>query len=117
MKIEIPDKLYYKINEVSEITKVKPYILRYWESEFNVLKPEKDSNDQRRYKKKDIETILLIKQLLYEQGYTIAGAKKKIKELKGHPEELFKDEVSLSSIKEDIKKIIDLTDSLDLKIK
>jgi len=117
MKIEIPDKLYYKINEVSEITDVKPYILRYWESEFNTLKPEKDANDQRRYKKKDIETILLIKQLLYEQGFTISGAKKRIKELKHNPEELLKSEVTLSSIKEDIKEIIDLTDSLDFKVK
>ncbi len=117
MKKEETEKLYYKINEVSEITEVKPYILRYWESEFSVLKPEKDLNDQRRYKKKDIELILTIKQLLYEEGYTISGAKKKIKELRRNPEEYFKGKVSLTSIKKDIKELIDLTDSLDISMK
>lgn len=75
------DKLFYRINEVSMITGIKPYVLRYWESEFKELQPQKDQNDQRRYRKNDIDMILLIKKLLYEDRFTIAGAKSKIKEI------------------------------------
>jgi DNA-binding transcriptional MerR regulator len=78
-KSSYPKKLFYKINEVSRITGIKAYVLRYWESEFDQLKPQKDVNDQRRYRKKDIDTITNIKQLLYEDRFTIAGAKKKLK--------------------------------------
>lgn len=73
-----PDKLFYKIQEVSDITGVKPYVLRYWETEFPNLKPEKDERDQRRYRKSDIELILQIKHLLYDERYTIAGARQKL---------------------------------------
>ena len=73
-----PDKLFYKIQEVSDITGVKPYVLRYWETEFPALNPEKDGRDQRRYRKSDIELILLIKKLLHEERYTIAGARKQL---------------------------------------
>ncbi len=75
------DKLFYRINEVSMITGIKPYVLRYWETEFKELQPQKDQSDQRRYRKSDIEMILLIKKLLYEERFTIAGAKNKIKEM------------------------------------
>jgi len=75
---EIPDKFYYKIGEVAEITNTEPYVLRYWESEFPSLNPSKNSSGQRLYKKKDIEIILKIKSLLYIEGFTIAGAKKKL---------------------------------------
>src|SRR5688572_33384805 len=78
-QVHIPEKLFYKINEVATITKIKPYVLRYWESEFPMLSPEKDENDQRRYRKADIQLILQIKQLLYEEKFTIAGARKQLK--------------------------------------
>jgi DNA-binding transcriptional MerR regulator len=69
------DKLYYSIGEVRAITGLEPYVLRYWESEFPALKPKKNSGGQRAYQRKDIELILRIKELLYEQGYTIKGAR------------------------------------------
>ncbi|NNL65745.1 MAG: MerR family transcriptional regulator [Myxococcales bacterium] len=75
------DKLYYRIGEVAEITDVKPYVLRYWESEFKWMAPGKSRSNQRLYRKQDIETILLIKRLLYDERFTIAGAKKRLKEL------------------------------------
>lgn len=78
---EIPEKTYYRIGEVAEITDVKPYVLRFWESEFKVMTPPKSRSKQRMYRRKDIDTILLIKKLLYEQGYTIKGARKKLPEL------------------------------------
>lgn len=76
MQRTIPDKIFFKIREVAAITGIKPYVLRYWESEFSFLNPPKNKGGQRIYKRKDIETILQIKKLLYEEGYTIAGAKK-----------------------------------------
>ncbi len=78
--MEIPDKTYFSILEVSKITGVKPYVLRYWESEFKLLRPARRQSGQRRYIKKDLETIVYIKKLLYEQKYSIAGAKKKMLE-------------------------------------
>jgi DNA-binding transcriptional MerR regulator len=74
----IPEKLFFKIGEVAKITGIKPYILRYWESEFPIIRPEKNRVGQRVYQKKDLERILEIKRLLYDERYTIAGAKKKI---------------------------------------
>ena len=77
-----PDgKLYYRIGEVSQITDVKPYVLRYWESEFRWMSPQKSRSKQRLYRKKDIEMILLIKKLLYQERYTIAGARRRLREL------------------------------------
>ena len=77
----VADKRYYRIGEVSEIAGVKPYVLRYWESEFRWMVPQKSRSKQRLYRRRDIDTILLIKKLLYEQRYTIAGARKKLGEL------------------------------------
>ncbi|MBI5167042.1 MAG: MerR family transcriptional regulator [candidate division NC10 bacterium] len=74
----VPEKLFYKIGEVSRITGVEPYILRYWESEFEVLEPQKSKTGQRHYRKGDIELILKVKRLLYEEGYTIAGARRRL---------------------------------------
>jgi DNA-binding transcriptional MerR regulator len=74
------DKIYYRIGEVGRITGVKPHVLRYWESEFKEIKPLKSRSLQRLYRKKDLELIFQIKRLLYEEGYTIAGARAKIKE-------------------------------------
>lgn len=74
-------KLYYRIGEVSRITGVKPYVLRYWESEFRWMAPGKSRSQQRLYRKRDIEVIQLIKRLLYEERFTIAGARKRLREL------------------------------------
>ena len=75
------ERLYYRIGEVSRLTGLKQHVLRYWESEFKVIKPYKGGSLQRLYRKKDLDLILKIKKLLYEDGFTIAGAKKKIRDL------------------------------------
>lgn len=74
------ERLYYRIGEVSRITGIKPHVLRYWESEFRVIKPHKGGSLQRLYRRKDLNLILKIKKLLYEEGFTISGAKKKIRD-------------------------------------
>lgn len=74
----VPDKLFFKIGEVARLTGVKPYVLRYWESEFRVLRPEKSRTGQRLYRREDIAVVLRIKELLYKDGYTIAGAKQRL---------------------------------------
>lgn len=75
---QLPNKLFYRIGEVSRLTGLEPSVLRYWETEFAQLKPEKGRSGQRVYKKEDIDRILQIKQMLYSEGYTIAGARKKM---------------------------------------
>jgi len=77
---EIPGKLFYKIGEVCEITDTQPYVLRFWESEFPQLAPKKNRSGQRVYQRKDIDTVVRIKKLLYEEEYTIAGARRKLDE-------------------------------------
>ncbi len=79
---DFPKKLFYKINEVASITGVEAYVLRYWETKFPTLAPEKDENDQRRYRQKDIELVFYIKHLLYGEKYTIAGAVEVLKQEK-----------------------------------
>ena len=78
----LPDKRYFRIGEVCDLTGLKPHVLRYWETEFKQLKPHKTKAKQRLYRKKDVETLLLIKNLLYEQKYTIAGARARIDQKK-----------------------------------
>src|SRR6266508_6658181 len=70
-----PEKLFYRIGDVAEITGIKPHVLRYWESEFSGLHPRKNRAGQRIYERRDVELILEIKKLLYEQRYTISGAR------------------------------------------
>lgn len=70
------EKLFYKIGEVSELTGLEPYVIRYWETEFPILRPRKSRGGQRIYLKKDLENILRIKQMLYDEGYTISGARR-----------------------------------------
>jgi DNA-binding transcriptional MerR regulator len=77
---EIPDKLYFKIGEVSELLGVEPYVLRYWESEFAVLSPKKSGTGHRLYRRKDVELLLRIKHLLYEKKFTIEGARQRLQE-------------------------------------
>jgi len=78
MSLNFPDKKYLKIGEASQIADLEPHVLRFWESEFKNLSPKKDSGNQRLYTRKDLELIFEIKKLLYDESYTIAGARKKI---------------------------------------
>jgi DNA-binding transcriptional MerR regulator len=77
---EVPDRLYFRIGEVSAITGVPPYVLRYWESEFPALQPRKSGGGQRLYRKRDVVLLLEIKKLLYQERYTVAGARKRLAE-------------------------------------
>ncbi len=76
----IPDRLYFRIGDVSELVGVEPYVLRFWESEFPMLQPKKGNTGQREYKRKDVELLLEIKRLLYDEGFTIQGARKAIRD-------------------------------------
>ena len=103
MEFKVPTKQVFKIGEVCEMMQVEPYVLRYWETEFEELQPEKNPMGQRIYRPRDIEVIYLIKKLLYEEGYTIVGARKQLKK------ELTKisDSAHMSSeeLAEDLRKI------------
>lgn len=79
--VDIPHKLYFRIGEVARIVGVKPYVLRYWESEFAVLRPEKTASGHRLYRRRDVEILLDIKRLLYDEKFTISGAKKRLREV------------------------------------
>jgi DNA-binding transcriptional MerR regulator len=78
-EVLIPDKLYFRIGEVATLCRLPAYVLRFWESEFPQLKPVKSSTGQRMYRKRDVENVLRIKQLLYEQGFTISGARQQLR--------------------------------------
>ncbi len=82
MDVEIPDKAYFRIGEVSKILGVEPYVVRYWESEFKTIKPIRTKSYQRLYKKKDVRELIIIRDLLYSEQLTIAGAKKRLLKLK-----------------------------------
>ena len=78
-EVLIPDKLYFRIGEVATLCRLPAYVLRFWESEFSQLKPIKSSTGQRMYRRRDVESVLRIKQLLYEQGFTISGARQQLR--------------------------------------
>ena len=106
---EIPDKRYFRIGEVSAITGIEAYVLRYWETEFPKISPARSRSGQRLYKKGDIETILLVKDLLYQKKYTIAGAKKflskhKASDLRDSPDQ----PLTLEELRDELKAIQDL---------
>ncbi len=79
----IPDKSLFRIGEVSRLTDTKPFVLRYWETEFPLLQPVKSPKGHRLYRRQDIETVLQIKRLLYDEGFTIAGARRHLREQNG----------------------------------
>ena len=79
MSRQLPDKLYFRIGEVAEIVGVEPHVLRYWETEFKSIRPEKSRKGQRVYSRRDVDTLLRVKELLYGHRYTIAGAKRKLR--------------------------------------
>ncbi len=83
MKGSIPDKTYFRIGEVSRILDVQPYVVRYWESEFKSVRPIRTRSDQRLYRRKDVEELLLIKRLLYAEKFTINGARKQLQRMRG----------------------------------
>jgi DNA-binding transcriptional MerR regulator len=78
-EVVVPDKLYFRIGEVSRLCHLEAYVLRFWETEFPQLKPIKSSTGQRMYRRKDVENVLKIKKLLYEEGFTIAGARQQLR--------------------------------------
>ncbi len=111
----IPQKLFYKIGEVSRITNLEPYVLRYWETEFPFLKPRKGKSGQRIYQRKDIDIILEIKRLLYEERFTIEGVRKNLSrsqiELQKEKPKTIIDEMTrntLHTIKNRLKSIVDI---------
>ena len=119
---ESSQKLYYSIGEVSELLGVKPHVLRYWETQFPILKPKKNRAGNRIYKVRDIKCLITIKSLLYEKGFTISGAQKKLKESSNNPDVLieqlnipFADPEKrrlLLSVKEDLLELKELVESI-----
>jgi DNA-binding transcriptional MerR regulator len=83
-RTQLPDKLFFKIGEVADIVGVKPHALRYWETEFPALRPKKTRGAHRQYSRRDVELAMLIRQLLHDEGYTIPGARKRIRSLGRH---------------------------------
>ena len=97
-------KLYYSISDVSRLTGVKPHVLRYWESEFPELRPGKNRAGNRTYRPKEVKMVLLIKRLLYEDKYTIEGARKRLREILRDDKNL--NQISLKGNQEEIKKLV-----------
>lgn len=111
---EIPDKLYFRIGEVSRVSGVKPHVLRYWETEFSAITPRKSGRGHRLYRRKDVELILEIKRLLYEERFTIEGARKLLGRrsrrapAKATQGGLFSSSSALEKIRAELKAILDL---------
>jgi DNA-binding transcriptional MerR regulator len=108
---QIPDKLFYRIQEVAKITGVKPHVLRYWETEFRQLSPRKDMNDQRRYTKSDILLVLKIKRLLHEERFTIAGARRQLRKESSH--RAVRESLDIESLRALRRDVCDLLSLLD----
>jgi DNA-binding transcriptional MerR regulator len=110
----IPDKQFFKIGEVSRITELKPHVLRYWESEFKVIRPQKSRTNQRLYKRADVELLLYIKKLLHQDGYTIAGANKHLDELRRRKKPPLNDPIAvLEHLRGEVKEILQLLEEDD----
>lgn len=110
--VVIPEKQYFKIGEISDILELEPYILRYWESEFKILKPSRTRSKQRLYHRKDLEILVEIKRLLYDEKLTIAGAKRRLQidKTKARTEKRALKVVPSSSNKNSDGKVIGLVD-------
>ena len=109
MATEIPDKQYFKIGEVAEIAGVEPYVLRYWETEFKAIRPDKTRSNQRLYRRRDVETVLQIKRLLYDEGFRIDGAKRRLRELAGEEPPLMAQRLA-EEIREELDKLEKIVD-------
>jgi DNA-binding transcriptional MerR regulator len=113
-QILIPDKLYFRIGEVASLCRLPAYVLRFWESEFPQLKPIKSSTGQRMYRKRDVESVLRIKELLYQQGFTISGARQQlraeVKSDKSQPAIPFPTQAApeIQHIRQGLREILDL---------
>lgn len=93
----IPEKQFFKIGEVSDIVGVKPHVLRYWESEFTQLNPRKTRGSHRHYSRRDLDLVMEIKRLLHDEGYTVAGAKQRIRELRAKAREERREPVMMAA--------------------
>jgi DNA-binding transcriptional MerR regulator len=103
--MDLPDdKRYFRIGEVSRIIGVEPYVLRYWESEFPQIRPNRADTNQRTYQKKDLETIMEIKRLLYEEKLTIEGARQRLRQKKEGTDSV--DSATLAEIKTNLQEIL-----------
>jgi DNA-binding transcriptional MerR regulator len=107
METIIPEKAYFRIGEVSKIVNVEPYVIRYWETEFKTLSPVRTKTAQRLYRKKDVQELLTIKNLLYSQRFTIDGAKKQLYKMRGNSETETKnaEKQTLKRIKQELQQI------------
>ena len=105
--VQIPDdKRYFRIGEASRIIGVEPYVLRYWESEFSQIRPERADSNQRTYQRQDLENLLKVKKLLYEDRMTIEGAKRRLKQEKD--KKVTVDRTLLEDMKTELKEIFKL---------
>jgi DNA-binding transcriptional MerR regulator len=107
MQMELPDKLYFKVGEVSELVGVPAYVLRFWETQFRKINPKRTPAGQRHYRKKDVELILDIKRLLYEEKFTIEGARKYLK-VKSPGERAAPKAISIDEIRAELVAIRDM---------
>ena len=101
----IPEKAYFRIGEVSKILNVEPYVIRYWESEFKTVKPVRTKTSQRLYRKKDVQELLTIRNLLYQQRFTINGAKKQLMKMRDQDESTATANEKLIYIKKELEQI------------
>lgn len=99
------DKRYFRMGEASRIVEVEPYVLRYWEEEFPQVRPQRADSNQRTYQKKDLEVLLKIKKLLYEDKMTIKGAKQRLKK-DGESKDAHTNRLILENIKEDLRDVL-----------
>jgi DNA-binding transcriptional MerR regulator len=113
----IPEKMGFKIGEVADMLGIKQYVLRYWESEFDILKPKKASNNQRYYTKKDVENAYLIRKLLHRDRFSIEGARAALKDLKSFVRSEVKKEKALSTISQKLENIQDQVDDILMHIR
>ncbi|MCX5848290.1 MAG: MerR family transcriptional regulator [Deltaproteobacteria bacterium] len=107
METIIPEKAYFRIGEVSKILDVEPYVIRYWETEFKTISPVRTKTAQRLYKKRDVQELLTIKDLLYSQRFTIDGAKKQLYKMRGNSESETNNsgKQTLNKIKQELQRI------------
>jgi DNA-binding transcriptional MerR regulator len=110
---EIPKKLGFKIGEVAEIVGVKPYVLRYWETEFDDLKPKKSGNNQRMFSPHDVKVVLMVKKLLYKDRFSIEGAKKALKKLRSNVRLEVKEKMSHEKHERTIEVMKGLIDNIE----
>jgi DNA-binding transcriptional MerR regulator len=111
---QLPAKLYYRIGEVAGIVGVEPHVLRYWETEFRSIRPQKSAKGQRVYTRRDVETLLKVKELLYAHRFTIAGARRKLRE--GGVEPPGPDDASVEEVQRMRRVLLDIRGEVALLI-